>query len=63
MFSFGNRVFDGPLKEVQIVEITATGGGALTGSFDVSFKGHSVELSVGASLSTFEVSLHPVVFS
>ena len=51
-------MFDGPLKEVQIIEITTTGGGALTGSFDVSFKGHSVGLNVGASLSTFEVTFH-----
>lgn len=54
--SFGNRVYDGPLKEVQIIEVAATGGGALAGSFEVSYQGHSVGLDVGASLAVVEVS-------
>lgn len=56
-YSFGNRVLDGQLKEVQIIEITTSGGGALSGSFDVSYQGHSVGLDVGASLVDLEVSL------
>lgn len=52
---FGNRVFDGPLKEVQIIEVASVNGGALKGTFDVSYKGHSVGVDVGASLSVVEV--------
>lgn len=55
--SFGNRVFDGPLKEVQIIEIAATLGGALAGSFEVSFQGHSVGLDAGASLANMEAAI------
>lgn len=54
---FGNRVFDGPLKEVQIIEVASTNGGALYGTFDVSYQGHSVGVDVGASLSVLEVSI------
>lgn len=57
--SFGNRVEDGPLKEVQIIEIaTNPFGGVLTeGSFEVSFQGHSVGLEVGASLAEVEAAI------
>lgn len=55
--SLGNRVFDGPLKEVQIIEVATSSGGALSGSFEVSFQGHSVGIDVGASLAVVEVSL------
>lgn len=56
--SFGNRVFDGPLKEVQIIEIaTDPFGGVLSGSFEVSFQGHSVGLEVGASLANVEAAI------
>lgn len=49
-------MFSGPLKEVQIIEISTNGGGALAGSFEVSYQGHSVGLDVGASLAVVEVS-------
>lgn len=52
---FGNRVFDGPLKELQIIEVAAADGGALKGTFDISYKGHSVGVDVGSSLSVVEV--------
>lgn len=58
---FGNRVFDGPLKEVQIIEIATAVGGTLAGSFEVSYQGHSVGLDVGASLAVVEVG--PISFS
>lgn len=59
---FGNRVVDGPLKEVQIIELRTTTfdgilSGALTGSFEVSFQGHSVGLDVGASLAEVEAAI------
>ncbi|CAM9862306.1 unnamed protein product, partial [Sphacelaria rigidula] len=54
---FGNRVFDGPLKEVQIIEVASTDGDALYGTFDVSYQGHSVGVDVGASLSVLEVAI------
>lgn len=56
--SFGNRVEDGPLKEVQIIEIaTNSMNGVLSGSFEVSFQGHSVGLEVGASLAEVEAAI------
>lgn len=55
--SFGNRVFDGPIKEVQIIEIATTFGGVLAGSFEVSYQGHSVGLDAGASLAEVEAAI------
>lgn len=56
--SFGNRVEDGPLKEIQIIELsTDPFGGGLSGSFEVSFQGHSVGLEVGASLAEVEAAI------
>lgn len=55
--SFGNRMFNGPLKEVQIIEIATTLGGALAGSFEVSYQGHSVGLDAGASLANVEAAI------
>lgn len=51
-------MFDGPLKEVQIVEVSSTDGGALKGTFDLAYEGHSVGLEVGASLSVVEVGVY-----
>ncbi len=56
--SFGNRVFDGPVKEVQIIEITTDpAGGILSGTFEVSYQGHGVEVDVGASLAEVEAAI------
>ncbi|CAM9800578.1 unnamed protein product [Ectocarpus sp. 6 AP-2014] len=55
--SFGNRVFDGPVKEVQIIEVSTTLGGVLAGSFEVSYQGHSVGLDAGASLAEVEAAI------
>lgn len=55
--SFGNRVADGPLKEVQIIEIATNFDEELDGSFEVSFQGHSVGLDVGASLAQVEAAI------
>lgn len=56
--SFGNRVFDGPLKEVQIIEIaTNPAGGVLSGTFEVSYQGHGVGVDVGASLAEVEAAI------
>lgn len=55
--SFGNRVFNGPIKEVQIIEIATTLGGSLAGSFEVSYQGHSVGLNAGASLADVEAAI------
>lgn len=40
---------------MQIIEVAATGGGALTGAFRVYYQDHYVHLEVGASLSGVEV--------
>lgn len=55
-------MFDGPLKEVQIIEVASTDGDALYGTFDVSYQGHSVGVDVGASLSVLEVGISHIVY-
>ncbi|CAM9773581.1 unnamed protein product, partial [Ectocarpus sp. 13 AM-2016] len=55
--SFGNRVFHGPVKEVQIIEVSTTLGGVLAGFFEVSYQGHSVGLDAGASLAEVEAAI------
>ncbi|CAM9504695.1 unnamed protein product, partial [Discosporangium mesarthrocarpum] len=54
---FGNRVYEGPLKEVQIIEVATSGGGNLEGHFVISYLEHSIDISAGASLSALEAAI------
>ncbi|GMH48108.1 hypothetical protein TL16_g00218 [Triparma laevis f. inornata] len=56
--AFSNEIKDEPLKEVQIIETTATG--TLGGSFDVSFNGQSFSLNFKAGINDLELALEGV---
>lgn len=52
--AYGNRVYLGPVLEVQVVEIYTNATGAnLTGSFSLSFNGLSATFDVGTSVDAF----------
>ena len=57
--AFSNRVFSGPVKDVQIVE--TVGGSSLTlpltGSFTLTFDSYSVEVSAQASIADMRIAL------
>jgi hypothetical protein len=57
---FSNRVFHGPVSEVQIIEtIPTTGvtGSTLTGTFDVTSGGNSVSIAAQAGIADVEAAL------
>ncbi len=56
--SFGNRITDGPQKEIQIISVTAEGG-EIAGSFSVSAAavGNSVDISANAPPLVVEAAL------
>ncbi len=43
-----NCITEGPQKEVQVISVTAEGGGEIAGSFTVSVLGNSVEIAANA---------------
>lgn len=57
---FSNRVYYGPVNEVQIIETVGGDSGGvsgLTGSFTISYNGHSVDVQAGASLLSMQAAL------
>jgi len=54
---FKNRVYVGPLKEVQIVATTCSMPCDLAGTWTLGFRGHSVELEAGVGIAGLESSL------
>ena len=55
---FDNRVLYGPIDEVQIIETyVSQGGTTLSGTFVVSYQGHSVELAAQAGIAVLEMAL------
>ncbi len=55
--AFGNRITEGPQKEIQIISIAAEGGGEIAGSFSVSALGNSVEIAANAPPLVAEAAL------
>jgi hypothetical protein len=45
---FSNRITQGPIKEVQIVQTSTTGNSVMGGTFDLSFEGDSVSFDYNA---------------
>jgi len=54
---FGNRVTDGPLKEIQVLTTYCVGSCHLGGSFILSYRGVEVGLDAGVGLSELESTL------
>ena len=56
---YGNRVYEGPLAEVQVVETWAQGGtySSLAGSFELSFAGATATIPAGAGPADVEGAL------
>jgi hypothetical protein len=54
---FKNRVFVGPLKEVQIVTTMCGMPCNLAGTWTLGFRGHSVEVEAGVGIAALESSL------
>lgn len=54
--AFSNRVFSGPVQEVQVVEVY-TNGSSLGGSFALRYGDYSVEINAGAGVDDFAAAL------
>jgi hypothetical protein len=55
--AFGNKVFLGPMREVQVVEVYNNATQNLTGSFSLSFGGFTVAIAAKANLDVFQAAV------
>lgn len=52
--AFGNRVFLGPVNDVQIIEVYSNSSYGLLGSFGLFFQGYSAQIAAKTSLDDFQ---------